>query len=288
MNSKGLKAMFNTAQRPKIDFGLTDISQEAQKMTGKLSIPGVQPKLSVALHRKKNTLVPVSEGGAYILKPQTPAFPHIPENEQCCMDIAQILGVDVPPHCLIPLKDNSWAYVIKRFDRKGGEKIHQEDFAQILEKQDKYNGSVEQIGRRLKEVSFVPGLDVQLFFERVVLNFLIGNGDAHLKNYSVSYGSEGQVRLTPAYDLVCSKLVILDEEDSALAINGKRNKLSREDFDQLAEYLKIPPKVRYEKFNQKLNIVTEIIQNSKIDQERQKRFTGIVKERYRRINFQES
>ena len=87
------------------------------------------------------------------------------------MDIAENIGIDVPPHCLLPLTDGSLAYIIKRFDRAGQNKIHQETFSQILGKKDKYSGSVEQIGGKLKQVSSVPGLDVQLFFERVVFNF---------------------------------------------------------------------------------------------------------------------
>lgn len=279
--------MFNTKELPKVDFSLAEISQEAQKMAGKLSISGVQPKLSVKLDRKKNLLVSVAVGGRYILKPQTQNFPNIPENEECCMNMAQALGIDIPEHCLIPLKDGSLSYVIARFDRRRGlEKIHQEDFAQILGRDDKYKGSVEEIGRELKQISSVPGLDAQLFFERVVFNFLIGNGDAHLKNYSIFYCNEREARLTPAYDLVSSKLVIPGEEDSALTINGKKNKLSGKDFQDLARYLNIPQKIRYEKFDRKVNIMNEIIRNSRLDKEKQARFVDITKERFARIGLQ--
>ncbi len=287
MNEKFLKRMFNSSRWPIIDFDLGDLSRQAQKLTGKLSISGVQPKLSVMLDKKNNILVPAAEGGAYILKPQTLDFPNIPENEQCCMDIAEKLNINVPLHCLIPLKDNSLAYVVKRFDREKGVKIHQEDFAQVLEYTDKYTGSVEQIGRRLKEISSAPGYDVQLFFERVILNFIIGNGDAHLKNYSISYLDKDNIRLTPAYDIVCSKLVIPNEEDSAIAINGKKNKLERGDFDKLADYFNIPIKVRYEKFEKKLDVIRKIIETSKIDKEKQEEFLEIVKERMSRIKLSE-
>ncbi|NCU28751.1 MAG: type II toxin-antitoxin system HipA family toxin, partial [Candidatus Moranbacteria bacterium] len=86
-----------------------------------------------------------------ILKPQITAFPNIPENEQCCMDIASKMGIDAPLHCLLPLKDGSLAYVVKRFDRMAGEKIPQEDFCQILELgvEDKYKGSVETLSCRV-------------------------------------------------------------------------------------------------------------------------------------------
>ncbi|MEA3222655.1 MAG: HipA domain-containing protein [Thermodesulfobacteriota bacterium] len=285
MNEKFLKDMFNSSKWPVIDFNLGDISQKAQKLTGKLSISGVQPKLSVKLDKGQNMLIPTAEGGQYILKPQIPTFPNIPENEQCCMDIAEELNIDIPLHCLIPLKDKSLAYVVKRFDRIKDMKIHQEDFAQILEQSDKYKGSVEQIGRRLKEISSAPGYDVQLLFERVVLNFIIGNGDAHLKNYSIFYKDENNIRLTPAYDVVCSKLVIPDEEDSAIPINGKKNKLEREDFDKLAEYLNIPIKVRYERFEKKFDAMRKIIDRSSIAKEKQQQFLEIIEERLSRLRL---
>ncbi|MCK5594804.1 HipA domain-containing protein [bacterium] len=239
------------------------------------------------MDKKQNMLIPVAEGGEYILKPQTQTFLNIPENEQCCMDIAEELNIDIPFHCLIPLKDNSLAYVIKRFDREKGTKIHQEDFAQILEQTDKYKGSVEQIGRRLKEISSAPGYDMQLFFERVVLSFILGNGDAHLKNYSISYKNQDDIRLTPAYDLVCSKLVIPNEEDSAITINGKKNKLQIEDFDNLAEYLNVPPKIRYEKFENKFGVMKRIIETSRINSEKKQQFLKIIKERISRLKLQE-
>ncbi len=285
MSDKIIKKMFNASRWPTIDFGLEDMSLKAQDLTGKLSIPGVQPKLSVKLDKKKNLLLPVAEGGEYILKPQINTFRNIPENEQCCMDMAEELGIDVPPHCLLPLKDESLAYIVKRFDRESGRKIHQEDFSQILEIEDKYKGSVEQIGRKLKEISTAPGYDVQLFFERVVFNFIVGNGDAHLKNYSIAYKDKETIRLTPAYDIVCSKLLIPGEEDSALTINGKKNKLKREDFERLADYLNIPIKVRYERFEKSLNLMTTIIKNAKIKGESQERFIGIIKERLSRLEL---
>jgi serine/threonine-protein kinase HipA len=286
MNEKFLKEMFHSSQLPAINFGLTDMSRQAQKLAGKLSISGVQPKLSVKLDKKKNRLVSVDKGGEYILKPQTSAFENIPENEQCCMDIAQELNIEVPLHCLIPLTDKSLAYVVKRFDREKGAKIHQEDFAQILEQNDKYQGSVERIGRRLKEISSAPGYDVQLLFERVVLNFILGNGDAHLKNYSISYKKDN-IRLSPAYDIVCSKLVIPDEEDSAITINGKKNHLKRGDFDRLAEYFHIPPKIRYEKFEKKCDMIKKNIESSHIDKRKQERFIKIIKERIIRLKLSE-
>jgi serine/threonine-protein kinase HipA len=285
MDKKLIREMFDTSELPIIEFSLQDVSRKAQQLTGKLSISGIQPKLPVKLDRNNNSLISVAEGGEYILKPQNQAFPNIPENEQCCMDIAVEFGIDVPPHCLLPLKDGSLAYIVKRFDRISGMKIHQEEFFQILAPKDKYKGSVEQIGRKLKEISTAPGYDVQLFFERVVFNFIIGNGDAHLKNYSIAYRDNKTIRLTPAYDIVCSKLVIPDEEDSALALNGKKDHLKREDFDKLGDYLNIPIKIRYDKFKKCLNLMKTIIKNSELKGEVREQFINIIKERLSRLEI---
>lgn len=285
MDSKFLKEMFGVIQIPKINLSLQEIPLKAQEMAGRMSISGVQPKLSLRLNKRDRELVPAPVGGEYILKPQIQQFPHIPENENCCMDIAGQLGITVPPHCLLSLKDGSLAYLVKRFDRKGAEKIHQEDFYQILEKKDKYFGSLEQIGKKLKEISAVPGLDVQFFFERVVFSFLIGNGDGHFKNYSISYLDQNVTRLSPAYDIVCSNLVLSQEEDSALTLNGKKNNLTRNDFDTFAEALKIPEKVRYEKFIGQSEQIKQTIQAGQLPGDFKKKFVEIVSSRYDRLKF---
>ena len=284
VDAKTLKGMFNLSAEPAIPLSLPDIPLQAQAMVGKMSISGVQPKLSLRLDKAKRQLIPVAAGGEYILKPQIQQFSHVPENENCCMDVAAALNIEAPPHCLLPLTDGTLAYVVKRFDRVGEKKIHQENFSQILEKKDKYAGSLEEIGKKLKEISAIPGLDVQLFFERVVLNFLIGNGDGHFQNYSISYTENG-VRLAPVYDLVCTKLVIPIEEDSALTLHGKRNNLTRNDFDALADNLEIPPRVRYRKFVGTLTRMEQLVKNSHLPDDFRERFLEIIRPRHQRLKL---
>lgn len=278
--------MFNMDHAPKINLSLKDIPLKAQEMAGRMSISGVQPKLSVRLDKKLGEIVPATEKGEYILKPQLQPFPNIPENENCCMDIAADLGIDTPSQCLLPLTDGTLAYIVKRFDRMRMEKIHQEEFFQILEKKDKYQGSIEQIGKKLGEISAVPGLDIQLFFERVVFNFLIGNGDAHFKNFSVLYHVPGGLRLSPAYDLVSSNLVIPNEQDSALTVNGKKNNLSRKDFDAVADLLEIPPRVRYERFDGKMGQIGKVVTSSLMSGKFKEKLAQILASRYERLKIQ--
>jgi serine/threonine-protein kinase HipA len=282
------RKVFGVDKEPFIDLTLAGVSLKAQEMVGKMSISGVQPKLSVKLADRSSDphLEVTGEGGQYILKPQVQAFSNLPENEELCMTIAEDIGIDVPAHCLVHLKDRSLAYVVKRFDREGRRKIHQEDFSQILEKQDKYNGSVEEIGKKLKTSSEVPGLDVQLFFERVVFNFLIGNGDAHVKNYSVIYNEEGLARLAPVYDLVCSRIVIPEEADeSALTIQGKKGRIKRKDFDLLADYLGIPGKIRFDKFVGKKELFRSRLAGSLLPGELAEAFDKLLVERFQRLEL---
>ena len=284
-HSACLRRLFDTPHTIALKLSLSDIPIEAQKMAGKMSISGIQPKLSIT--RKGNTLIPVQAGGLFILKPQTQTFRNLPENENLCMNIAAQLGIDVPPHGLFDLKDGSKAYIVRRFDRtERGEKKQCEDFSQILGAPDKYSGSVEQIGRRLKEISVFPGLDVQLFFERILLFFLLGNGDAHLKNFSMLETEDGTLRLTPAYDIVCSKLVIPNELDSALVINGKQNKITRSDFLSFSDYLDIPRKVRdhiLEKLMAILEVANPNISDSYLPDEDKQRMIQIIEKRWTRM-----
>ena len=278
------RALFDSTTVPSIGMSLRDVAAEAQKMAGKMSISGVQPKLSMA--RRGSHLVPVESDGRYILKPQTQTFRNLPENENLCMNIAAQSGIEVPPHGLFALADGSWAYVIRRFDRtRDGEKRRCEDFVQILGRE-KYSGSHEQLGKRLMELSEFPGLDAQLFFERVLFSFLVGNGDAHLKNYSMLETEDGTLRLSPAYDMVCSRLVIPREDDCALTVNGKNNKIRGKDFLALAGNLRIPAKAQagiMERLSSTLAIVENDVPDSRLPTDDQADMLAIIRDRWARI-----
>lgn len=277
-----IKKLFGINYYPKVNLSLNEVSIKGQEMAGKLSISGVQTKLSLKLNRKTRQLEVVSTGGDYILKPQISQWPNIPENESLSMAIAFDLGIETPLFSLIKLKDGSWAYLVKRFDRNKGLKRHQEDFCQILEEENKYKGSYEQIAGKLKEVSTFPGLDLQLFFERVLFFFLIGNGDAHLKNFSLIYNDKQNIRLSPAYDIVSSKLVIPEEEELAIPMNGKKNNLKRRDFDSFAERFNIKTDVCYKNIL-KQEVFDKFIGGSKLPDEQTQKLSAIFKERLKAL-----
>lgn len=281
-----LRKIFGRPALPDLDLRLDEIQNVAQRSAGKLSISGVQPKVS--LSRKRGRLIPVESGGKYILKPQTQSFRNMPENENLCTTMASYMGIDVPPHTLIRLKDGSHAYLALRFDRTpDGGRIHIEDFQQILGLDDKYEGSFEQIGRKLKEISAFPGLDSQYFFERVLFFFIIGNGDSHQKNFSVFHHEDGTLTLAPAYDIVSSRLAIPREgSEMAISLNGKRNGIRRKDFTELARYLDIEDKAlesirsRYRLNDEQIN---GLILTSQLPAGSKKRLKEIISERHGRL-----
>jgi serine/threonine-protein kinase HipA len=280
-----LRRLFGTPTLPAVALSHGDVLAKAQEMAGHMSISGVQPKLSMS--RRGAQLVPVTEGGQFILKPQTERFPLLPQNENLCMLIAGRLGMDVPPHGLFDLRDGSPAYVVRRFDRTpDGQKLRCEDFLQILGENDKYAGSLERVGKRIRELSSVPGLDAQLFFERVLLNFLLGNGDAHLKNFSLLETDDGELRLSPVYDIVCSKAIIPRETDCALTLNGRSDKIRRRDFETLAETLKIPAKVVasiFVRFGEAYSMMLDEIAHSRLSADWQEKVRMVVEARHQRL-----
>jgi serine/threonine-protein kinase HipA len=284
-HSACLRHLFGTPALPSVELTHSGVLAKAQDMAGRMSISGVQPKLSMS--RQGSKLIPVTTGGQFILKPQTERFPSLPQNENLCMMIAGLLEITVPPHGLIDLRDGSPAYLVRRFDRtRDGGKLRCEDFAQILGEDDKYSGSMERIGKKILELSGVPGLDAQLFFERVLLNFLLGNGDAHLKNFSMLESDDGGLRLSPAYDIVCSKAVIPNELDCALTLNGKHNKIGRGDFEQLAGVLKIPSKVVdsiFEGLAHGCPMMLDQVPHSRLSVDMQDKVRRIIEERQNRM-----
>lgn len=241
-DDKTLRAMFGKPIRPQIRISLDHIAIEAQKLAGKLSISGVQPKLSMRLEGEE--LIPVARDGQFILKPQTQDFPELPQNEYLCMQMGRRFGLTTATCLLLELSDGSPAYLVKRFDRfkKGRrmEKLACEDMHQILGGPDKYAGSHEQIAKVIRDHCRFAPLELQRLFEMVIFNFAIGNGDAHRKNYSLLTSERGDVALSPAYDLVSSRLVIPEEDaELALTVNGRRNRLERADFLTFAGHVGI-------------------------------------------------
>lgn len=240
-HAKCLRALWGKAITPKIPFALADLPAKVTTAVDHMSISGVQVKALVRLNQALELEV-APTGSTHILKPEPNEYPELPAMENACMSMAAALGMAVPPHGLFPMSDGQLCYVVKRFDRADdGGKIQKETMFQLLGATDKYKGSLESVGKAIRAYAENVGLDTVDFFERVLFCFLTGNGDMHLKNWALLIRDK-KAQLAPCYDFVCSKVYITNEEDSALMINAKKNKLKRSDFEGLAGYLKIDPK----------------------------------------------
>ncbi len=205
-----------------------------------LSISGVQSKFSVRQDGQK--LRKVATKGEFILKPIPAGVPRageVPANEHLTMQLAnQVYGILTARNGMIFYADGEPAYMCKRFDRKDGEnKFRQEDFAQVAERSAethgqnyKYEFSYEDVALLMQK--YIPAFrpEIEKFFRLVVFNYLFSNGDAHLKNFSLIETTDGDYVLSPAYDLLCTRLHSPLERDMA-PVNGLFNDYNSPSFD---------------------------------------------------------
>ena len=245
------KKFFGTEIPPEIDFGLNEIDELALKVLGRsVTLTGVQPKLSVEISKEKkgkNRFTIVGMWGNYILKPPFSRFPEMPEVEALTMHLSDLLGIKTAEHSLIRLKSGELAYISKRFDRLKSSKLHLEDMAQITEMltERKYSGSMEKVGKAILKHSDYAGNDAIRFFELILFCFITGNADMHLKNFSLLKNLDKEITLSPAYDLLSTKILMPeDKEELALTLNGKKNNLRKKDFDLFAEKLGVTHKTK--------------------------------------------
>lgn len=221
-----------------LETGQDDLTpaHPAEKNMGlKFSLAGVGLKFSMVSRGERLTLPATDELGDWIVK-----FPHenyrqVPENEHAMMALARDAGIEVPRTRLITRSSlpnslsQAWpngeqfAYAVERFDRLDGRRVHIEDFAQVrgFYPQAKYSGSFETVMNLAYRRIDYASLDEAV--RRVAFNVLIGNGDAHLKNWSFRYADGKKAQISPAYDLVSTFPYLLPEgDDLGLKFAGTR------------------------------------------------------------------
>jgi len=228
----GLKSIHSKLKHLEpLEYSYAAQLKEVRRRSDKMSIQGVQPKLSAVLKLKDSCFALVDRGGRFILKPNPLAYEEVPANEALTMRMAAEAGIEVPAHGLLRAKDASWVYFVKRYDRVGRTgKVHVEDFAQLsgATRETKYDSSLEQVVQLLEQFCTFPAIEKPKLAKRLLFCFLTGNEDMHLKNFSV-WMQDGVVSLTPAYDLLNSTLVLENaKEESALPLRGKKRKLNKE------------------------------------------------------------
>ena len=277
-----------------LEYTADEQRKEAYNRASKMSIQGVQPKLSAVLNFKEEKFEIVDKSGKYILKPQHGIFPEMPENEDLTMRLANEVGLEIPQHGLIWSKDNSLTYFIKRFDRKGhNDKIPVEDFAQLagLNRDTKYEYSMEKVVNLIDSYCTFPAIEKIKLFKLTIFNYLIGNEDMHLKNFSI-ITQDGKSSLSPCYDLVNSTIEYKKQsEEIALPLKGKKKKLTR---TQLINYF---GKERCELTDKSIDKVLEtislsvpkwkeLINNSFLSQEMKDKYQTLLETRLNNLSIQ--
>ncbi len=208
----------------------------------RFSLAGVQLKFSALPQGRRGLTIPADGvGGSWIVKLPSPRFDAMPENEFAMMDLAALVGMNVPPIRLIAPRDieglpagiarpQDKALAIERFDRRAdGSAVHMEDFAQVfgVYPERKYDrGNLRSIARVLAAETGED--DVAEFVRRLVFNALIGNADMHLKNWSLLYPDRRRAQLAPAYDFL-STIAWLPDPEAALNVSRTKR------FDELDE-----------------------------------------------------
>ncbi|MCA9123912.1 MAG: type II toxin-antitoxin system HipA family toxin [Planctomycetaceae bacterium] len=229
------------------------IASKVDEQTLRFSLAGAQWKLSARSAGRGLTTAAESIGTAYIAKFHAPEFPGLPQCEFATMNWARHSGLELPAFELRTVKDfdsipdempvgDGTVFVIERFDRTPGSKIHIEDFGQILDRPPgdaQYHGSYEELASVIK---WIAPESAAAFIKLTVFNVICGNGDAHLKNYSVMYPDKRNAALTPAYDLV-STLVYYPpgKERLALTLGGTNDfrSITESSFEEIVRNLGI-------------------------------------------------
>ncbi len=236
-------------------------ASHAAALEKRFSLAGVQMKFSMREIDGRYTITHTSKPGDWVVKMPSIQHQFVPQNEYSAMKLAALAGVKIPDIDLVELgqldnlpsinlPDEAYVYIIKRFDRNHNDKesnhrIHTEDFAQILVKypHEKYQGAnYQQIGKILYQYSGNGLADVQQFARRLLVNILLANGDAHLKNWSLLYKDQYTPRLSPAYDIVTTCAYIDNEQHFALNLGKTKYwyEVNFSHFEYWAEKVGVP------------------------------------------------
>jgi serine/threonine-protein kinase HipA len=269
----------------------------------RMSISGVQEKFSVLLEKNKLRLIEEGEQGQYILKP----IPNVgknasqmPANEHITMQIArQIFNIETAENALIFFKNGDPAYITKRFDvKENGSKWAQEDFASLAGRTPqthgedfKYSGNYLELFRLLRQYTPAYTVESIKLFKLILFNYLFSNGDAHFKNFSLIETPLGDFRLSPAYDLLNSRLHIDDKDfaldDGLLLPNLAQGKITKQ-FFILGEQTGIAKKQVEKMFSDvtsKENEVQKLIRASFLNEKAKRNYTQAYETKLKKLRL---
>ena len=199
-------------------------SRLLEKFLNRSAIAGVQPKVLALLYDKASL-----SGKEYIVKSFSDEYPHLAENEYFCMRAVRNAGIPTPKFWLSSSKK---LFVMEKFtyQKENDNFFGFEEFCALfgLNKENKYSGSYEQIAKAINKISTNKVVDLASFYKMTIMNFLLKNGDAHLKNFGILYNADMETRfLAPAYDVVVTA-AYLPKDKPALTLFGKKVWYSKE------------------------------------------------------------
>ena len=284
-----------------LPFSKPEFNAIRRDMSGRLSISGVQSKISLTIQEKHFSTV--SSQGTYILKPSAAHYgmPYgntMSENEHLTMQIArQVFSIQTAPCALVYFPDGERAYITRRFDRVGDRKLQQEDFCQLANQSEdthgknyKYDSSYEAVGRVLKQ--YCPSYKVEAvkLFSLILFSYIVSNGDLHLKNFSLLESEYGDFLLSPAYDLMNTTLHIPDEKRTALemfdtyesAFFSANGFYGSDDFKHLASLYGIAASLSEKILNEfvsKEDAIAQIVEVSFLPDDAKAIYLDLVKDR---------
>ncbi|MDC0357755.1 HipA domain-containing protein [Oligoflexia bacterium] len=275
---KALKPLKYTAEQQRA---------EGMQRSAKMSIQGVQSKVSARISIARNEIELVNTGGRFIIKPQSQFYRLLPENEDLTMKMAAVVDIETSAHGLIRSIDHTFSYIIKRFDRVSQKsKLALEDFAQLSNRnrETKYDSSIEQVIKVIDHYCSFPVVEKMRLFRRLLFCYLTGNEDMHLKNFSL-ITRDKKVELSPAYDLLNTTIAIQGAtEESALPIKGKKKGITKQLLTKYlaSERLQLTEKIISDEIEKILNAQKEwcdLIKISFLDTELKEAYIALLNKR---------
>lgn len=239
-----MRKLFGTTRIPFVDVDPATLYLFGQAMAGKITLSGVQKKIALGW-ADRQTLRVVAEHSPFILKPTADTYPDLPANEHLTMRLAARAGLETASTGLVRLKDGSLALLVRRFDRTPeNRRVPMEDFCQLngLYSADKYSGTAELCVRTVRRFSAEPPVDLLRLFRQFLFSWWVGNGDLHLKNLALLTLEPAAPRLSPAYDLLSTFIVIVGDT-LAMSVEGKKSNLSRKTWNHFGDYAGLAPRV---------------------------------------------
>ena len=280
---------------PQLKFNWEDISKRIDGLPMGFSISGIQRKGFIGKPRGVE-LVPkmdVNEKSQYIIKPMLSRFnlpDQSPANEHVTMQMAkQLFGIKIAECAFLNFDNGTPAYLTRRFDYDdNGNKLNQEDFSSVLQAAHKYKSKTYQdVGEWLSPLNRVDFLRILIF------NFITGNGDVHLKNISLLETADGDMMLSPSYDLMNTRIHVADNllalnlfnefEQTSLPLGERYNYVS-DDFVEFGKRLKIREALItkiVDSFNEKEGEISAMIDKSFLSDDAKQLYKANVVENYK-------